>query len=77
MWLPKETFLTKLSQLQYDYLSKFEVICKNSMRCETVAQGKMIDEETEVKNLMKLSLEGFYIMTGLLKHAYSLLMQFS
>jgi hypothetical protein len=41
---------------EFEYLGKFEVISDNTLRCETVAQGKIFEEKTEVENIVRLFL---------------------
>ncbi len=53
IWLPKETFLTqqchwhRRAYFKCEYRDVFEVICKNTLGCEAVAQGKMFDEKKQ------------------------------
>ncbi len=59
--LSKETFLTqrwcwhRRVNFEFKYLGEFEVIRENTLECETVFQGKTV-EEKEAENFVRLSL---------------------
>jgi hypothetical protein len=49
--------LHRCVNFEFEYLSEFDAVWKNTLGFETVAQGKMFDnKKTEVENLMRLSL---------------------